>query len=107
MSIPVIPNHPSSQLKISNLMDSCNINQTTDISLKGLSVGNPSMTFHSNSNVGNEGFGGNQTIPKGYLAAWMVANNLDNSFDRTDINQHKMSEFPVGRSCQSSGYLPR
>tara|TARA_R110002020_G_scaffold208938_1_gene414826 strand:+ start:1177 stop:1500 length:324 start_codon:yes stop_codon:yes gene_type:complete len=107
MSIPVIPNHPSSELKISNLMDSCGLNQSTNVSLKGLSMGTPSMTYTSNSNVVNLGFGGNQTIAQGYLANWLVANNLDTSFDLTDANQHKMSEFPVGRSCQSAGYLPR
>ena len=50
MSIPVIPNHPSSELKMSNCADSCNLNQTTNISLAGLSSGGGSMSFNSNAN---------------------------------------------------------
>ena len=106
MSIPVIPNHPSSELKMSNLADSCNLNQTTDISLKGLSVGTPSMSYNSNSNVPVSS-GGSITISEGYLSAWLVASFGDESFDLTDSSQHKMSEFPVGRSCQSEGHLGR
>jgi hypothetical protein len=65
------------------------------------------MSFNSNSNVQLLGFGGTTTISEGYLANWLVANSLDTSFDQTDPNQHKMSEFPVGRSCQTAGHLPR
>lgn len=106
MSIPVIPNHPTQELKMSNIADSCNLNQTTNISLKGLSIGTPSMSFNSNSNVQNLGFGGNFTIAQGYLANWLVAVNLDPSYDTLQTG-HRMSEFPVGRSCQTAGYLPR
>tara|TARA_R110002020_G_scaffold121692_1_gene276519 strand:+ start:1414 stop:1731 length:318 start_codon:yes stop_codon:yes gene_type:complete len=105
MSIPVIPNHPSSELKMSNLMDSCNINQSTNISLKGLSIGTPSMTYTSNSNVSLTG-GGSVTISEGCLVNWLVAVNLDPSYDTLQTG-HRMSEFPVGRSCQTAGYLAR
>ena len=105
MSIPVIPNHPSSELKMSNCADSCNLNQTTNISLKGLSIGTPSMSFNSNSNVSLTG-GGSVTISEGYLQNWLVAVNLDPSYDTLQTG-HRMSEFPVGRSCQTAGYLAR
>jgi len=88
MSIPVIPNHPSSELKMSNCADSCNLNQTTNISLAGLSSG------------------GSITISEGYLQNWLVAVNLDPSYDTLQTG-HRMSEFPVGRSCQTAGYLAR
>jgi hypothetical protein len=110
MSIPVIPNHSGAGgtggLSLKNdVAESCNLNQTTNISLAGLSIGTPSMTFNSNSNVSLTG-GGSITIPKGYLAAWLVAVNLDPSYDTLQTG-HRMSEFPVGRSCQTAGYLPR
>ncbi len=105
MSIPVIPNHPTQELKMSNIADSCNLNQTTNISLKGLSIGTPSMSFNSNSNVQLTG-GGSITIPEGYLAAWLVAVFFDPSYDTLQTG-HRMSEFPVGRSAESDGYLPR
>ena len=107
MSIPVIPNHPTQELKMNDIANSCNLNQTTNISLKGLSIGTPSMSFNSNSNVQVlGGFGENITISEGYLANWLVANNLDPSYDTLQTG-HRMSEFPVGRSCQTAGYLPR
>ncbi len=106
MSIPVIPNHPTQELKISDCADSCNLNQTTNISLKGLSVGTPSMSFNSNPNVQLLGFGGTTTISEGYLANWLVANSLDEPFSSAH-SDHRMSEFPVGRSCQTAGHLPR
>jgi len=105
MSLPVIPNHPSSELKMSNCADSCNLNQTTNISLAGLSSGGGSMSFNSNSNVSLTG-GGSVTISEGYLQNWLVAVNLDPSYDTLQTG-HRMSEFPVGRSCQTAGYLPR
>ena len=105
MSIPVIPNHPTQELKMSNIADSCNLNQTTNISLKGLSIGTPSMSFNSNSNVQITG-GGSVTISQGYLANWLVAVALDPSYDTLQTG-HRMSEFPVGRSCQTAGHLPR
>lgn len=105
MSIPVIPNHPTQELKMSNIADSCNLNQTTNISLKGLSIGTPSMTFYSNANVQLTG-GGSITIPEGYLSEWLVAVALSPSYDTLQTG-HRMSEFPVGRSCQTAGYLPR
>ncbi len=113
MSIPVIPNHSGAGgtggLSLKNdVAESCNLNQTTNISLAGLSIGTPSMTFNSNPNVQVlGGFEDSITISQGYLANWLVANNLDDTFDQTDPNQHKMSEFPVGRSCQTAGYLGR
>tara|TARA_A100001391_G_scaffold130529_1_gene89839 strand:+ start:214 stop:534 length:321 start_codon:yes stop_codon:yes gene_type:complete len=106
MSIPVIPNHPTVQLKMSNIADSCNLNQTTNISLRGLSINNPSLSYNSNSNVSTLP-SGSITISEGFLSAWLVANFGDSSFDQADANQHKMSEFPVGRSCQTAGYLGR
>ena len=110
MSIPVIPNHSGAGgtggLSLKNdIAESCNLNQTTNISLKGLSIGTPSMTFNSNPNVSLTG-GGSITIPEGYLAAWLVANALDEPFSSAQAG-HRMSEFPVGRSCQTAGHLPR
>ena len=111
MSIPVIPNHSGAGgtggLSLKNdISESCNLNQTTNISLAGLSTGGGSMSFNSNPNVQLLGFGGTVTIPKGFLSAWLVANNLDDTFDQAQTG-HRMSEFPVGRSCQSAGYLGR
>ena len=106
MSIPVIPNHPTVQLKMSDIKESCNLNQSTNISLRGLSVNNPSLSYNSNPNVSTLP-SGSITISQGYLQNWLVANALDDTFDLTDPNQHKMSEFPVGRSCQTAGHLPR
>tara|TARA_B100000965_G_C19591186_1_gene758025 strand:- start:2435 stop:2752 length:318 start_codon:yes stop_codon:yes gene_type:complete len=105
MSIPVIPNHPTVQLKMSNLADSCNLNQTTNISLAGLSSGGGSMSFNSNTNVSTLP-SGSITIPEGYLSAWLVANFGDEGFGLS-ISGNRMSEFPVGRSCQTAGYLGR
>tara|TARA_R100000329_G_scaffold111616_1_gene91672 strand:- start:678 stop:1010 length:333 start_codon:yes stop_codon:yes gene_type:complete len=110
MSIPVIPNHSGAggtgSLSLKNdVAESCNLNQTTNISLAGLSIGTPSMTFNSNPNVSLTG-GGSITISQGYLANWLVANNLDEPFSSAQTG-HRMSEFPVGRSCQTAGYLPR
>tara|TARA_Y100001973_G_C4983672_1_gene225466 strand:+ start:92 stop:424 length:333 start_codon:yes stop_codon:yes gene_type:complete len=110
MSIPVIPNHSGAggtgDLSLKNdIAESCNLSQTTNISLKGLSIGTPSMTFNSNPNVSLIG-GGTITISEGYLSNWLVANNLDDPFSSAQTG-HRMSEFPVGRNCQSSGHLPR
>jgi len=110
MSIPVIPNHSGAGgtggLSLKNdISESCNLNQTTNISLAGLSTGGGSMSFNSNANVSLTG-GGSVTISQGYLANWLVVNNLDSSFDQAQTG-HRMSEFPVGRSCQTAGYLPR
>tara|TARA_R100001198_G_C5025943_1_gene94100 strand:+ start:110 stop:442 length:333 start_codon:yes stop_codon:yes gene_type:complete len=110
MSIPVIPNHSGAGgtggLSLKNdISESCNLNQTTNISLAGLSTGGGSMSFNSNPNVSLTG-GGSITISEGYLANWLVVNNLDTSFDQAQTG-HRMSEFPVGRNCQTAGYLPR
>jgi|TARA_Y100000289_G_C3920245_1_gene149875 hypothetical protein len=110
MSIPVIPNHSGAGgtggLSLKNdVAESCNLNQTTNISLAGLSIGTPSMTFNSNPNVSLTG-GGSITIAEGYLQNWLVANALDEPFSSAQTG-HRMSEFPVGRSCQTAGHLPR
>ena len=110
MSIPVIPNHSGAGgtggLSLKNdIAESCNLNQTTNISLRGLSINNPSLSYNSNPNVSTLP-SGSITIAEGYLQNWLVANALDETFDQAQTG-HRMSEFPVGRSCQTAGHLPR
>lgn len=104
MALPVIPNHPTVQLKMSNIADSCNLNQTTDISLRGLSINNPSLTYNTTFRTILPSTSDSTT--NGSLANWLVAVNLDSSYDSLQTG-HRMSEFPVGRSIESDGYLPR
>ena len=110
MSIPVIPNHSGAGgtggLSLKNdISEACNLNQTTNISLAGLSTGGGTMSFNSNPNVSTLP-SGSITIAKGFLSAWLVANFGDETFDLAQTG-HRMSEFPVGRSCQTAGYLGR
>ena len=105
MALPVIPNHPTVQLKMSNIADSCNLNQTTNISLRGLSINSPSLTYNTSFRTILPDTSDSTT--NGSLQNWLVENLLDATYDQTDPNQHKMSEFPVGRSVESDGYLGR
>ena len=105
MALPVIPNHPTQELKMSNIADSCNLNLTTNISLRGLSINNPSLTYNTTFRTILPST--SQSTTNGSLANWLVAVNLDPTYDQTDSNQHKMSEFPVGRSVETDGYLGR
>jgi hypothetical protein len=104
MALPVIPNHPTQELKMSNISDSCNLNQTTNISLRGLSINNPSLTYNTTFRTILPSTP--DSITNGSLANWLVAVNLDPSYDSLQTG-HRMSEFPVGRSVESDGYLPR
>ena len=104
MALPVIPNHPSVQLKMSNIADSCNLNQTTNISLRGLSINNPSLTYNTTFRTILPSTPNSTT--NGSLANWLVAVLLDPSYDSLQTG-HRMSEFPVGRSVETDGYLPR
>jgi hypothetical protein len=104
MALPVIPNHPTVQLKMSNIADSCNLNQTTDISLRGLSINNPSLTYNTSFRTILPSTSESTNI--GSLSNWLVAVFLDPSYDSLQTG-HRMSEFPVGRSIESDGYLPR
>ena len=105
MALPVIPNHPTVQLKMSDIADSCNLNQTTNISLRGLSINNPSLTYNTSFRTILPDTSDSTT--NGSLQNWLVENLLDETYDQTDPNQHKMSEFPVGRSIETDGYLGR
>ena len=104
MALPVIPNHPTVQLKMSNIADSCNLNQTTNISLRGLSINNPSLTYNTSFRTILPST--SQSTNIGSLSNWLVAVNLDPSYDSLQTG-HRMSEFPVGRSVETDGYLPR
>lgn len=104
MALPVIPNHPTVQLKMSNIADSCNLNQTTNISLRGLSINNPSLTYNTTFRTILPST--SQSTNIGSLSNWLVAVNLDPSYDSLQTG-HRMSEFPVGRSVETDGYLPR
>lgn len=104
MPLPVIPNHPTVQLKMSDIADSCNLNQTTNISLRGLSINNPSLTYNTSFRTILPSTPDSTT--NGSLANWLVAVNLDPSYDSLQTG-HRMSEFPVGRSVETDGYLPR
>ena len=105
MALPVIPNHPTVQLKMSDIADSCNLNQTTNISLRGLSINNPSLTYNTSFRTILPDTSDSTT--NGSLQNWLVENLLDETYDQTDPNQHKMSEFPVGRSIETDGYIGR
>ena len=105
MALPVIPNHPTQELKMSDIADSCNLNQTTNISLRGLSINSPSLTYNTSFRTILPDTSDSTT--NGSLANWLVENLLDPTYDQTDPNQHKMSEFPVGRSIETDGYLGR
>ena len=105
MALPVIPNHPTQQLRLkADVSQSCNLNQTTDISLRGLSINNPSLTYNTSFRTILPSTPDSTT--NGSLANWLVAVNLDPSYDTLQTG-HRMSEFPVGRSVESDGYLPR
>ena len=104
MALPVIPNHPTVQLKMSNIADSCNLNQTTNISLRGLSINNPSLTYNTTFRTILPST--SQSTNIGSLSNWLVAVNLDPSYDSLQTG-HRMSEFPVGKSVETDGYLPR
>ena len=89
---------------MSNIADSCNLNQTTNISLRGLSINNPSLTYNTTFRTILPST--SQSTTNGSLANWLVAVNLDPSYDSLQTG-HRMSEFPVGRSVETDGYLPR
>tara|TARA_B100001939_G_C16763914_1_gene539541 strand:- start:179 stop:496 length:318 start_codon:yes stop_codon:yes gene_type:complete len=105
MALPVIPNHPTQQLRLkADISQSCNLNQTTDISLRGLSINNPSLTYNTSFRTILPSTSDSTT--NGSLANWLVAVFFDPSYDTLQTG-HRMSEFPVGRSIESDGYLPR
>jgi len=107
MALPVIPNHPTQPLKMSDIRKSCNVNvssQTGNYSLRGLSINNPAQTYNTTFRTILPST--SQSTNIGSLNNWLVAVNLDPSYDSLQTG-HRMSEFPVGRSVETDGYLPR
>lgn len=107
MALPVIPNHPTQPLKMSNIVDSCNVNQssqTGNYSLAGLSVNSPSQTYNTTFRTILPST--SQSTTNGSLLNWLVGNIGDTNYSDAQTG-YRMSEFPVGRSVETDGYLPR
>ena len=103
MALPTIPS--TNKRLYGVFRQSCNCSDTTNISLRGLSINSPTMNYNTTFRTILPSTSDSTNL--GMLSNWLVAVNLDPSYDQTDPNQHKMSEFPVGRSVESDGYLPR
>tara|TARA_A100001037_G_C15145739_1_gene636233 strand:- start:3344 stop:3652 length:309 start_codon:yes stop_codon:yes gene_type:complete len=102
MALPVIPS--TNKRLYAGFRQSCNCSDTTNISLRGLSINSPTMNYNTTFRT---------ILPStpestnfGMLSNWLVAVNLDPSYDTLQTG-HRMSEFPVGRSVETDGYLPR
>lgn len=107
MALPVIPNHPTQELKMSDIRKSCSVDvssQTGNYSLKGLSVNSPSQTYNTIFRTILPST--SETTTNGSLQNWLVASFGDATYDSVQTG-HRMSEFPVGRSAETDGYLPR
>ena len=107
MALPVIPNHPTQPIKMSDIRKSCSVDvssQSGNYSLKGLSVNSPSQSYNTIFRTLLPST--SQTTTNGSLANWLVGTFGDPSYDSVQTG-HRMSEFPVGRSAESDGYLPR
>tara|TARA_Y100001938_G_C7905504_1_gene336846 strand:- start:332 stop:658 length:327 start_codon:yes stop_codon:yes gene_type:complete len=108
MSVPVIPNHPTQPIKMSDIRKSCNVDvssQTGNYSLKGLSVNSPSQSYNTTFRTILPST--SQTTTNGSLQNWLVGTFGDPTFDTTNLPEHRMSEFPPGRSVETDGHLPR
>ena len=108
MALPVIPNHPTDEIKMSDIRKSCSVDvssQTGNYSLKGLSVNSPSQTYNTIFRTILPST--SETTTNGSLQNWLVASFGDATFDTTNLPEHRMSEFPVGRSAETDGHLPR
>jgi len=108
MALQVIPNHPTQPLKMSDIRKSCNVDvssQTGNYSLKGMSVNSPSQTYGTIFRTVLPST--SQTTTNGSLINWLVGTFGDPTFDTTNQPEHRMSEFPPGRSAETDGHLPR
>lgn len=102
MALPVIPS--TNKRLYAGFRQSCNCSDTTNISLRGLSINSPTMNYNTTFRTILPST--SQSTNIGSLNNWLVAVNLDPSYDSLQTG-HRMSEFPVGRSVESDGYLPR
>ena len=108
MALPVIPNHTTDEIKMSDIRKSCSVDvssQTGNYSLKGLAVNSPSQTYNTIFRTILPST--SETTTNGSLQNWLVASFGDATFDTTNLPEHRMSEFPVGRSAETDGHLPR
>jgi len=100
MALPVVP---ATNIGLyANLRESCSCTDTSDISLRGLSINNPAMSYSSISRTILPSTP--ETTTNGSLQNWLVANPVDNTYDQTITTGHAMSEFPTGRAADTSGY---
>jgi hypothetical protein len=102
MALPVIPS--TNKRLWAGFRQSCNCSDTTNISLRGLSIDSPTMNYNTTFRTILPSTPNSTT--NGSLANWLVAVPLDPSYDSLQTG-HRMSEFPVGRSAESDGYIPR
>jgi len=102
MALPVIPS--TNKRLWAGFRQSCNCSDTTNISLRGLSINSPTMNYNTTFRTILPST--SQSTNFGMLQNWLVAVNLDPSYDTLQTG-HRMSEFPVGRSVETDGYLPR
>ena len=102
MALPVIPS--TNKRLWAGFRQSCNCSDTTNISLRGLSINNPSLTYNTTFRTLLPST--SQTTTNGSLANWLVGTFGDPTYDSVQTG-HRMSEFPVGRSAETDGYLPR
>ena len=102
MALPVIPS--TNKRLYAGFRQSCNCSDTTNISLRGLSINSPTMNYNTTFRTILPST--SQSTTNGSLANWLVAVFFDPSYDALHTG-HRMSEFPVGRSVETDGYLPR
>ena len=101
MALPVIP---ATNIKLyGSVRVSCSCSDTTNISLSGLSVNSPTMNYNTISRTLLPSTP--QTTTDGALDNWLVESLSDVNYAYTNTPEHRMSEFPTGRSAESDGYI--
>jgi hypothetical protein len=101
MALPVIPS--TNKRLYGDLRASCSCTDTSNISLRGLSINNPTMSYSSISRTILPSTP--ETTTNGSLQNWLVENISGNTYDQTITTGHGMSEFPTGRAADTDGYL--
>jgi hypothetical protein len=100
MALPVIP---ATNIKLyGSVRVSCSCSDTTNISLAGLSVNSPTMNYNTISRTLLPSTP--QTTTNGALDNWLVEFGGEN-YAYTNTPEHRMSEFPTGRSVETDGYI--
>ena len=109
MALPVVPSTNRSLKGV--LKESCSCDQAVDVSLKGLISGTGSTGTGNQITTGdftavsatNLGFGGGTVSVQGYLTSWLGVDALT-SYGEGTTNM-SISDFPVGRAADTTGYV--